>query len=615
MMKLCLELLEPRCLPSTVTNLSDHDPGSLRDAIATTPSGGMVDFQPGLTGKIVLTSGELAISKDLTIDGPGADVIMVSGNKASRVFNNIGNFTVAISGLTIADGMVTGDDGGGIYNAGTLTITDSTFSGNAASNTRYSDGFGGGIGNVGTLTVTSCAFSKNTAMGLNTILPGGVGGAGGGGIFNASKGTLTITASTLSDNSAASPYFNLGGGGIYNQGTSAVTDSTFSGNSASADGGGGIENGGTLIVTNSTFHGNTVREGPAGGSWGGGGILNIGGTLTVADSTFSGNSAGRGGGGILNTYASVLSIPVFGTVTITDSTFSGNSASKDPGGAIGNIGTLTITASTFSGNSAPEGGGIESNGTLTVTASTFSGNSAASASYGYGGGIYSYLDTLTVADCTFSGNSASGGGGIYSFNGNFSVTFEIRNTLLAGNSAQSGGPDVFGGLTSFGHNLISDGSGGSGYAATDLVGTAASPIDPKLSPLQDNGGSTWTMALLPGSPAIGAGGPTDSEWDQRGPGYSRTVNGMTDIGAYEVQPSGAGSAALTLRPSELIKVVPVVPPSGPSKLSVPLRQAAAAVDRVFASWTRAASTLILGRARHPAVDQQDLWPFDFIPAV
>jgi hypothetical protein len=107
---LFLELLEPRCLPSTVTNLADNGSGSLRDAIATTPDGGTVDFQPGLTGTIVLTTGELAINKDLTIEGPGADVITVSGNKASRVFN-IGK-TVAILRLTIADGFVQNLNGG-----------------------------------------------------------------------------------------------------------------------------------------------------------------------------------------------------------------------------------------------------------------------------------------------------------------------------------------------------------------------------------------------------------------------------------------------------------------------------------------------------------------------
>ena len=89
-----LETLEDRCLLTTVTNLTDHDLGSLRDAIASTPSGGTVDFQAGLSGTIVLTTSELAIAKDLTISGPGADVITVSGNRAFRVFNIAPTFTV-----------------------------------------------------------------------------------------------------------------------------------------------------------------------------------------------------------------------------------------------------------------------------------------------------------------------------------------------------------------------------------------------------------------------------------------------------------------------------------------------------------------------------------------
>src|SRR6516162_9835034 len=112
---LCLELLEGRCLPSTVTNLSDHDPGSLRDAIATTPAGGTVDFQPGLTGTITLTSGQLGISEDLTIAGPGREVITVSGNNASRVFEVFGGTSVTLSGLTVTSGGMTGRFfGGGI---------------------------------------------------------------------------------------------------------------------------------------------------------------------------------------------------------------------------------------------------------------------------------------------------------------------------------------------------------------------------------------------------------------------------------------------------------------------------------------------------------------------
>ena len=179
--------------------------------------------------------------------------------------------------------------------------------------------------------------------------------------------------------------------------------------------------------------------------------------------------------------------------------------------------------------------------------------------------------------------------------------------------ADSGGPDVFGPLNSLGHNLIGDGSGGSGYAATDLVGTSASPIDPMLGPLQDNGGPTWTMALLPGSPALGAGGPSDNEWDQRGPGYARTVNGMTDIGAYEVQPSGAGAAALAMRVPQPIHLMPVMALSSPSSPRVPLTQAAVAVDRLFASWTNEAAGLIAGRSKHAAVSEPVVWAFDPVP--
>jgi hypothetical protein len=251
-----------------------------------------------------------------------------------------------------------------------------------------------------------------------------------------------------------------------------------------------------------------------------------------------------------------------------------------------------------------------------VTASTFSGNSATPRfiefiGYDSGGGIDNRGGTLTVIASTFSGNSAKfGGGGVYNDSRSSLSTLTIRNTLLAGNTAQIGDPDVdvVGAVESLGHNLIGDGSGGSGYAATDLVGTSANPIDPKLGPLQDNGGPTQTMALLPGSPAISAGGLTDSEWDQRGPGFARSVNGMTDIGAYEVQ-QGQGAAALALHSADPTDHVPVMGLSHPSTLSIPLRPVAATVDRVFASWTSEAATLILGRSRHPALVEQDLWRF------
>jgi hypothetical protein len=159
-------------------NLDDSGPGSLRDAIAGTPAGGTVDFQSGLTGTIPLTSGELAISKDLTIAGPGASVITVSGNQASRVFDIAAAVNASISGLTIADGFAS-SFGGGILNAGTLTLTASTLSGNSVSIATFT-AQGGGLYNTGsgTLTVIGCTLDGNSAVGTSSV-PGGSGSGRG----------------------------------------------------------------------------------------------------------------------------------------------------------------------------------------------------------------------------------------------------------------------------------------------------------------------------------------------------------------------------------------------------------------------------------------------------
>jgi hypothetical protein len=419
-----------------VSNLLDSGLGSLRQAILDTPAGGTVDFQPGLAGSITLTSGELAITKDLTIAGPGSTVLKVSGNNASRVFDITGTFaapvTVAISGLTIGDGI--NSQGGGIYIfLGTVTATADFFSGNSGA-------VGGAIYNNGTLTLTNSTFSSNSATGGTSDFV--VGGC------IANFGTLAMTGCVLQNNSTT------GAGGVfYNSGPATVTYSTLRGNSATGGGGGAIINssGGTLTLSNSTLSGNSVTSATGLGNPVGGGIYNLKATLTVTNCTFNGNTASTGipglGGAILNS---------FGTVTITSSTLSGNAA-------------------------------------------------------GSGGGLYANPGAVTT----------------------------LRNTIVAGNTAPNF-PDLFATVTSQGHNLIGNGSGGTGFTATDLVGTAASPIDPLLGPLQDNGGPTQTMALLPGSPAIDAGDNTDAPpFDQRGPGFPRIAGGFIDIGAFEVQPAVA----------------------------------------------------------------------------
>jgi len=459
--RLTLEVLEGRCLPSTVTNLADNGPGSLRDAIAITPAGGLVDFQPGLTGTITLTSGELVINNNLTITGPGSSSLAISGNNTSPVFcMALATSNVNLSGLTIANGSSTGA-GGGILNLGTLSITNCTISGNFASSV------GGGIENWGPLTITGSVLSNNSTT------------AGSG----------------------------SGGGAIYNEGV-------------------------TLNIANSTFSGNTSEQG--------GGIINNSGTLVVHGSTFSQNHGGAGGG-IFNVFASA-------TATITNSTFDGNFADTAAGYAGGGIansgGKMTVIGCTLSGNSAGtwtipgEGAGIyNQDGNLTVSDSTLYGNSASQ-----GGGIAVVnspaAPETTIENCTLYLNSATLGGGVANFGG----TLSTRDTIIAGNTAP-GSNDVYGSLASQGHNLIGVGDGGSGYTPTDLVGTLTTPIDPQLGPLQNNGGPTQTLALLPGSPAIAAGDITGApKWDQRGLGYYRVVNGLIDIGAFEVQ-TAAGIAS------------------------------------------------------------------------
>ena len=234
--------------------------------------------------------------------------------------------------------------------------------------------------------------------------------------------------------------------------------------------------------------------------------------------------------------------------------------------------TLTVDKCTLSANVAGwRGGGIYNDGsntsaTLTVTNSTFSGNYAARPyGYGVGGGIYNDAGMLTVSNCTFSENWAysSVAGGIY--NGG---TVTIGNTIFkTGTWGGEGGANIvnYGAATSNGFNLSNDDGGGVLTAMGDQVNT-----DPMLGPLQDNGGPTFTHALLPGSPAIDAGKNfAAGSTDQRGPGFVRTFDSAsianatggdgTDIGAFEVQPP---------TPSYAGQVQPPINPDGSSTFNV-----------------------------------------------
>jgi CSLREA domain-containing protein len=277
-----------------------------------------------------------------------------------------------------------------------------------------------------------------------------------------------------------------------------------------------------------TISGVTIQNGNPGSGTTGGGIANAG-TLTISHSTLIGNTAGNGG--------AIHSVNGR-TLTLVNTTVTGNSTTGGYG-AIYNEGTLIMTNSIVSGNSATgDGGGIRSEvGTLTLTNSTVSGNSAT----GRGGGIVvAYGGTADLNNVTITNNTADSdgdgfgtGGGIACWGG----TVNFRNTLIAGNNDAGGqAPDCSGTLDSQGYNLIQNTSGCT--VAGDTTGNITGQ-DPELGPLQNNGGSTFTHSLLPGSPAIdaanptapGSGGHACEATDQRG--VARPQGARCDIGAFE----------------------------------------------------------------------------------
>ena len=267
-----------------VSNSSDTGAGSLRQAITdsnnTTPLAGgpnVIQFDSSLSGATITLGGtELPqITKNVTITGLGASSLAISGNSTSRVFDIANGATVDISGLTIENGNLgTSGNGAGVTNAGNLTISASTISGNTGKN-------GGGLYNSATGTVT-----LNNVSVVNNV-DGGVSPPKGGGIDN--LGTMTLTNSIVSGNTS-----NGMGGGIANAGKLYVIDTTISGNSvtgASPNGvGGGIFDVGTVLsVTGSTISTNSATVS-------GGGVFSESGTVAILDSTVSGNNANLGGG-------------------------------------------------------------------------------------------------------------------------------------------------------------------------------------------------------------------------------------------------------------------------------------------------------------------------------
>jgi hypothetical protein len=390
--RLGFDLLEDRTVPSnfTVLNLADSGGGSLRQAVldANALAGAdTIDFAAGLSGTVTLSSGEMSISDDLTIGGSGASHLTVSGNHLSRVFGISGSTTdVALSGLTIADGLATGATalGGGIYNdGGRLTLTAMTFISNQAVGDDRSNAVAGGGAvasiNGAALSVTGCTYTGNGSVAADR--------SEGGAILSDVASTLTVGGSLFADNQSLSlggssdhhEWFGGSGGAVSCLGDGAATFSatTFTRNRAlGGDGtpgrdgavalGGAITNSssllaaganalaGTLTLDHVTFTENTAAGGDGGpsvnaGAGGagaitaGGAIYNdISGRLTVTDSTFirnrslggaGGEGTGKGNGGLGGNSVGGAIATQRGHLVIQRSSFVENSSVGGTGGA------------------------------------------------------------------------------------------------------------------------------------------------------------------------------------------------------------------------------------------------------------------------------------------
>jgi hypothetical protein len=324
----------------TVTNLNDSGTGSLRQALSDANDGDTIDFAVG--GTINLTSGELVIGKNITITGPGSNLLTVRPSSGSffRVFDVMPSHSITIQGLTISFGYAGSAQGGGIYldEHVTATLAECVLTNNFTGDIGgaiFIDGYGGGA----MLTVLNSTITGNTAGSTDH------GGSGAG--IESTAAVLTIINSTVSNNTAwIGNDFNGGyGGGIDSGGTVEISSTTISGNQAGIIGG-GLSLSGPATITNSTISGNTAGLfGPVGPTGLGGGISDFG-PLTIINTTISGNNAhgstfkgGGEGGGIYNG----------GSADIGNSTLSGNQADVHGGSIYG--GTFDIGNSILNGGS------------------------------------------------------------------------------------------------------------------------------------------------------------------------------------------------------------------------------------------------------------------------
>jgi CSLREA domain-containing protein len=306
-----------------------------------------------VTGTIVLGSALPDIAQEVTIAGPGAELLTISGNNACRVLKANAGAKVNLSGLTLANGYVLTTGGGGLLNSGIMTLTDSIVYNNTAFGVN-----GGGIFNEGRLTLSNTAVYSNSSAG---------GSFNGGGIYGRSTitlpGTLTLINSTVYSNSAQ----NNGGGMYLSLAALTLANSNVHDNHAVSYGGGLVINASTLTMTNSSLYANTAVRG--------GGIYSINdSTLKISASAFYNNSATLFNAGGIDFAESGTQ-----NATLTNTTFYSNTAVTGGGAIYVTLAgtTLNVINSTFAMNKAP--GSIYVNAGTVILKNTLVANNPAGA--------------------------------------------------------------------------------------------------------------------------------------------------------------------------------------------------------------------------------------------
>ncbi len=490
----------------TVTTTADSGNGSLRDAIASANSGDRIQFSSALSGQTIrLSSGQLVLNKDLTIDGGTAPGLTISGNNASRVFYLDRKRQATLKNLTIADGRTEGA-GGGIDTRHESTITLDNV--NVHNNTSE---LGGGmrVGHLAKATILNSSFKGNDG----TLTDKHKGFSSGAIVHNESRGQIFIENTSFENNKG------FLGGAVYSFSSVSlvVEDSVFKGNTAiRAEGGAiftdgvssrgyspGFENDGKIIIRRSRFDGNQSKA--AGGAlylWG-----------YTQERGYKDDQA-------------IIEDSVF-----VDNTANGNSQGSSKGGAVWVKMGLDISNSTFANNVATQQGGAlwtETGLPINISNSTFSGNEAIQDA---GGAMFlnNRSTPVNITNSTIAYNKAGRANGALWFDGSHNVT--LKNSIVAFNTTEL---DYRQSQVGYHAN---DGGGNIETSAPGMLKVIEDGAvgDPRLGPLTEVDGSL-VHPLAVGSPAVDAGVTKGApKTDQRG--FLRDA--QVDIGAFELGGSDA----------------------------------------------------------------------------